>query len=459
MHSGLPACRRWIAIISLNPFSLPKVSPAKILVGGFALLILLGAILLTLPVSTHSGRLSFLDALFTATSAVCVTGLVVVDTGTYFTRFGQAVILLLIQLGGLGIMTAATVFFILLGKKITLRERLVMQEALNQVSMQGLVRLTLTVILLTMTVQGIGAVLLATRFIPLYGLGTGLFYAVFHSVSAFCNAGFDLIGGFRSLEPFANDPVIPATVAVLLILGGLGFTVLLEIKQTRRFIRFSLHGKMTLVVTAALLLAGMLLILLLEYGNPATLGQFNFAGKLYNAFFTAATPRTAGYNTVPTGQLNEATLFLIIILMFIGASPSGTGGGIKTTTMGTLLVAAFSLIRSEEEPQLFKKRIPTELLYKALTVTMASLALVLLVTLTLTVTEQKPLLAMLFETTSAFGTVGLSTGVTPELSPLGRVLIIITMFIGRLGPLTMVFTLAQPRKKPFRYTSERIMIG
>jgi trk system potassium uptake protein TrkH len=450
---------RWAYIISLNPFSLPKVSPAKILVGGFALLILLGAVLLTLPISTHSGNISFLDALFTATSAVCVTGLVVVDTGTYFTRFGQTVILLLIQFGGLGIMTAATVFFILLGKKITLRERLVIQEALNQISMQGLVRLVLTVVLLTMTIQGIGAVLLATRFIPLYGFGTGLFYAVFHAVSAFCNAGFDLIGGFRSLEPFAADPVIPATIAVLLILGGIGFTVLLEISQRRHFSRFSLHAKMTVVVTLALLVSGTLLILLLEFSNPATLGQFNFWGKLYNAFFTSATPRTAGYNTLPTGQLAEATLFLLVVLMFIGASPSGTGGGIKTTTFGTLLVAALSLFRGDEEPLLFKKRIPLVVLNKALSVALASLALIFIVTLTLTVTEQKPLLDMLFETTSAFATVGLSTGVTTELSPIGRMLIIITMFIGRLGPLTMVFTLANPRKKPFRYMTERIMIG
>lgn len=448
-----------MSIISLNPFNLPKVSPAKILVGGFALLILLGAILLTLPISTHSGRLSFLDALFTATSAVCVTGLVVVDTGTYFTRFGQTVIMLLIQLGGLGIMTAATVFFILLGKKITLRERLVIQEALNQISMQGLVRLVQTVVMLTLIVQGIGAVLLATRFIPLYGFGTGLFYAVFHAVSAFCNAGFDLIGGFRSIEPFAADPVIPATIAALLILGGLGFTVLLEIADRRRFARFSLHAKMALMVTFLLLSGGTLFILLLEYSNPSTLGQFNFWGKLYNAFFTAATPRTAGYNTVPTGQLAEATLFLIIFLMFIGASPSGTGGGIKTTTFGTLLVAALSLFRGDEEPLLFRKRIPIIVLNKALSVAMASMLLIFLVTMALTVTEQKPLLKLLFETTSAFATVGLSTGITPELSPLGRVLIIITMFIGRLGPLTMVFTLANPRKKPFRFTAERIMIG
>jgi trk system potassium uptake protein TrkH len=428
-------------------------------VGGFALLILLGAILLTLPISTHTGRISFLDALFTATSAVCVTGLVVVDTGTYFTRFGQTVILLLIQFGGLGIMTAATVFFILLGKKITLRERLVIQEALNQISMQGLVRLVSAVVLLTLVVQGIGAALLATRFIPLYGFGTGLFFAVFHAVSAFCNAGFDLTGGFRSLEPFAADPVIPATIAVLFILGGLGFTVMLEIGQRQHFARFSLHTKMVLVVTVSLLLSGMLLILLLEHSNPATLGQFTFAGKLYNAFFAAAAPRTAGFNTLPMGQMAEATLFLLVVLMFIGASPAGTGGGIKTTTFGALLVAALALFKGDEEPLLFKKRIPLVVINKALSLFFAALATIFLVTLTLTVTEKKPLLDMLFETVSAFATVGLSTGVTPELSPIGRVLIIITMFIGRLGLLTMVFTLAHPRKKPFRYMAERIMIG
>ncbi|MBS3946751.1 MAG: TrkH family potassium uptake protein [Dethiobacter sp.] len=448
-----------MAIIRLNPFSMPKVSPAKILPGGFALLILLGAVLLTLPASTHTGSLSFLDALFTATSAVCVTGLVVVDTGTYFTRFGQTVIMLLIQVGGLGIMTAATLIFILLGKKITLRERLVIQESLNQITMQGLVRLAYTLVLLTLTVQGIGAVLLATRFVPLYGFSTGLFYAVFHAVSAFCNAGFDLFGGFRSLESFAQDPLIPTTIAILLILGGLGFTVLLEVYQCRRFARLSLHAKMALVVTVLLLLSGTLMILLLEYSNPETLGRFNFGGKLYHAFFTAATPRTAGFHTVPTGLLTQATLFFTIVLMFIGASPAGTGGGIKTTTFGTIVIAVISMVRGDEESTMFKKRIPGDLLVKALSVVMFSLSLILLVTLILTVTEQKPLLDILFETTSAFATVGLSTGVTPDLSPIGRVLIIITMFIGRVGPLTLVFALAHPRKKPFRYMSERIMIG
>ncbi len=297
-----------ILIVRLNPFNSPKVSPAKILTGGFALLIILGAVLLSLPISSQAGRLPFLDALFTATSAVCVTGLVVVDTGTHFTRFGQTVIMLLIQTGGLGIMTAATIFFILLGKKITLRERLVIQEALSQINMQGLVKLVYSIILLTLAVEAVGVVLLSTRFIPMYGFGTGLYYSVFHSISAFSNAGFDLIGDFRSLTPFARDPVVPSTIALLFILGGLGFTVVLEIYQRRRFARLTLHAKMVLIITLTLLVLGTLTVLALEYNNPLTLGQFGFWGKLYNAFFTAATPRTAGFNTVPTGALGQTVL-------------------------------------------------------------------------------------------------------------------------------------------------------
>jgi trk system potassium uptake protein TrkH len=449
-----------VTIVRLNPFTMPKVSPAKILVGGFASLIFIGAVLLTLPISSHSGRLPFLDALFTATSAVCVTGLVVVDTGTYFTRFGQTVIMLLIQIGGLGIMTAATTVFILLGKKITLRERLVIQEALNQISMQGLVRLAYSIVLMTLALEAVGMILLSIRFIPIYGFSTGLFYALFHAVSAFCNAGFDLIGGFRSLTPFAADPLIPLTVALLFILGGLGFTVLLEAHQRRRFARLTLHAKMVLGVTLSLLTVGTLTVLVLEYNNPLTLGQFGFFGKLVNAFFTAATPRTAGFNTVPTDGLTQTTLFFIISLMYIGASPTSTGGGIKTTSFGTIMSAIVSTLRGDEEVLLFKKRIPHEILMRALTIAVLAFILVFAVTLGLTITEQKPLPDMLFEAMSAFGTVGLSTGVTPTLSPLGRVLIIITMFAGRVGPLTLVFAFARHRRKSaVRYTSERILIG
>jgi trk system potassium uptake protein len=449
-----------VGIIRLNPFTTPKVSPAKILVGGFALLILTGALLLSLPISAQSGSLPFLDALFTATSAVCVTGLVVVDTGTYFTRFGQTVIMLLIQVGGLGIMTAATTFFILLGKKITLRERLVIQESLNQINMQGLVKLVSGIIILTFTVEAAGMLLLSIRFIPIYGFSTGLYYALFHAISAFCNAGFDLIGGFRSLTPFAGDPLVPGAIALMFILGGLGFTVLLEVYQRRRFDRLTLHSKMVLSISAFLLALGTLTVLALEFNNPETLGQHGFFGKVFNAFFTAATPRTAGFNTVPTDSLTPTTLFFILSLMFIGASPTSTGGGIKTTTFGVIVVSIISTIRGNEDSLLFKRRLPCEILNRALAIAVLALFLVFFVTLVLTLTEQKPFLDMLFEAMSAFGTVGLSTGVTPELSSLGRILIIISMFAGRMGPLTMVFAFARHKhKSAVRYTPERILIG
>jgi trk system potassium uptake protein TrkH len=446
--------------VQLNPFESKKVSPAKILAGGFALLILIGAILLSLPISARIGRLPFLDALFTATSAVCVTGLVVVDTGTYFTRFGQTVIMILIQIGGLGIMTAATLVFILLGKKISLRERLVMQEALNQITLQGLVQLVQMIVILTLFVQGVGALILSTRFIPIYGVGTGLFYAMFHAVSAFCNAGFDLIGGYRSLTPFAHDPVLVLTIASMFILGGLGFTVILECYQRRSFRRLTLHAKMVTGVTLLLLSLGTVVVLVMEYNNPVTLGQFGFFGKLVNAFFTAATPRTAGFNTVPTDGLLQPTLFFIMGLMFIGASPASTGGGIKTTTFGALVVAVVSTVRGKEDVLLFMKQLPTEIIRRCLSIAMLATLLVFSVTFALLITEGGELIHMLFEAMSAFGTVGLSTGVTGSLSPMGRVIIIMTMFAGRVGPLTLVFALAKSMKKePVKYTSERIMIG
>jgi len=444
----------------LNPFQARKVSPPKILVGGFAALILIGAILLSLPISTHTGRISFLDALFTSTSAVCVTGLVVVDSGTYFTRFGQTVIMFLIQIGGLGIMTAATLVYILLGKKITLRERLVIQEAMNQISQQDLIRLVYRVVLLTLAIQAIGALFLSTRFIPQYGLWTGLFYAAFHAVSAFCNAGFDLIGGFASLTPYAHDPVILLTVAGLFIIGGLGFAVIMEVHQKRRFVRYTLHTKIVLLVTGLLLVLPTVIIFALEYSNPATLGQLSLSNKVINAFFTAATPRTAGFNSVPTDGLFPYTLFFIVGLMFIGASPASTGGGIKTTTFGALVVAVISTIRGREHPLLYKKQIPVEILRRALSITMISFLLVFSATFALLITEGGSLLDMLFEVVSAFGTVGLSTGVTPELSPVGRMIIIIVMFAGRVGPLTLVFSLAKRMQKaPVKYPEERIMIG
>ncbi|WP_242868905.1 TrkH family potassium uptake protein [Desulfotomaculum copahuensis] len=436
-----------------------SLTPAQILVLGFAGVILAGALLLMLPVSTMPGRQTgFLTALFTATSAVCVTGLVVVDTGTHWTAFGQVVILVLIQVGGLGFMSMATLFFVFMGRRIGLRERLVIQESLNQVNVAGVVRLVRAVLIFTVITEGFFALVLAARWSFDYGWQRGLWLGVFHAVSAFNNAGIDIIGGFRSLTGYVNDPVITLSVAFLIILGGLGFAVVLELYNFRRTRRLSVHARLVLRVTASLLLGGTVLFALLEWRN--VLGSLPLYGKLLASFFQAVVPRTAGFNSVDIAALGDATLFLMIILMFIGASPGSTGGGIKTTTFGVLGITVWSMAGGREDVELFRRRIPPWQVYKALTVFLLSVFLVVLVSLLLCITERSRFLEALFETTSAFGTVGLSMGLTPHLSPAGRVLIILTMFAGRLGPLTLAYALAQRRRKSaVRYPEEKIMVG
>lgn len=436
--------------------------PPKILVSGFALIIFIGALLLTLPVATVDGRgMPFLDALFTATSATCVTGLVVVDTGTTFTLFGQLVILTLIQVGGLGFMTFATLFAFLLGKRISLKERLILQEALNNLTIEGIVRLVKRIFLFTVVIEGIGGVLLSIRFAFDMPLGRAIYFGFFHAISNFNNAGFDLMGEFRSLTGYVDDPVVSLVVPILIILGGIGFIVMNEVYEYRQTRRLSLHTKVVAITTAWLLVASMALILLLEWDNPKTMGPLSLSGKFLSAFYQAVTPRTAGSNTLNIPDLTQPTLFLIIFLMFVGASPGSTGGGIKTTTFATLLGAVWSQIRGKEDVILFRKRIVYDTVYKSLTVTMSGLFIVMFVTMVLTITESgKDFLMILFEATSAFGTVGLSMGLTPELSPLGKVIIILTMFAGRVGPLTIAYAVTLRRQPdPFRYPKGKIMIG
>jgi len=435
-------------------------SPAKVLVRGFLVVILAGAILLTLPAAVYEGRLAFLDALFTATSAVCVTGLVLVDTGTTFTLFGQTVIMLLIMIGSLGFMTMATLIFVFLGRKITLRDRLLIREAMDTGSTRGLVLLTLSVVKLALLMQLIGALLLSIRFIPMLGPGRGIYYSVFHAVSAFGNAGFDLMGDFSSLTGFVNDPLVSGVIAGLFIVGGLGFTVILEFSQKRRFQKLSLHSKLVLSITGALLAAGALAVLFLEYHNPETLGGLQGMNKVLAAIFTAATPRTAGFNVVPTDLLRPTTLFLIMLLMFIGASPASTGGGIKTTTFGTLLLSVVNLIKGQSEVAVFERKIPMAIIMRTFGVIFVSLTIVLVSLFVLTLTEEADFLEITFEVFSAFGTVGLSMGITPELSSAGRVMIMITMFTGRVGPLTVAFALAnREMRKGLHYPEERVMVG
>jgi trk system potassium uptake protein TrkH len=436
--------------------------PPKVLVLGFALIIFIGAALLTLPIATNDGKgLHWLDALFTATSATCVTGLVVVDTGTTFTLFGQLVILFLIQIGGLGFMTFATFFAFLVGKRISLKERLLLQEALNNLSIEGIVRLVKRVLIFTGVIELVGGLLLTIRFSFDMPLLKAFYFGMFHAISNFNNAGFDLMGGFRSFTGYVEDPLVTLVLCALITLGGIGFIVMNEVYEYRETRRLSLHTKVVFVTSGLLVVLSTLFIFLLEFHNPKTLQPLSPLGKFLASLFQAVTPRTAGSNTLNIPDLTQPTLFLIIFLMFVGASPGSTGGGIKTTTFATLLGAVWSQIKGKEDVIFFKKRIVYDTIYKSLTVTLSGLFIVMTVTMLLTITERgKDFLMILFEVTSAFGTVGLSMGLTPELSPFGKVLIILTMFAGRVGPLTIAYAVTLHRKPdPFRYPKGKIMIG
>ncbi|WP_163100360.1 TrkH family potassium uptake protein [Peribacillus alkalitolerans] len=438
------------------------LDPPKILVLGFSAIILIGAFMLTLPQSTVDGKgLNFLNALFTSTSATCVTGLVVVDTGSTFTKFGQIVILSLIQVGGLGFMTFATFIAFLLGKRISLRERLVLRESLNNIDIEGIVRLAKRILIFTAVIELLGAILLSFRFAFDMPLGKAIYFGIFHSVSNFNNAGFDLMGEFRSLTPYVDDPIVSLTVSALIILGGIGFIVMNEIFEYRKIKRLSMHTKVVLVTSFLLVIIGTVLTLIFEYGNQKTMQPLSYTGKVLAALYQSITPRTAGSNTLNIPDLTQPTLFLTIILMFIGASPGSTGGGIKTTTFATLLGAVWTQIKGKEDVVFFRNRVTLETILKALTVTVSGLFLVITITMLLTITEPgKEFLMIFFEATSAFATVGLSMGLTPELSPIGRLLIIFTMFAGRVGPLTIAIAIAMRRKTdPYRYPKGKIMIG
>lgn len=436
------------------------MAPSQVLVLGFALVILFGALLLTLPQATQNGLgLPFLNAVFTATSAVCVTGLVVVDTATTFTNFGEWVILLLIQVGGLGFMTFATLFAMILGRRITLKQRLLLQEALNQVSVEGIVRLVRSVLKISFAIEAIGALILTLRWQSDFGWSKALYYGVFHSVSAFNNAGFDLFGNFSSLTAYVGDPVVNITIMLLIICGGLGFIVLADLLGPRK--RYRLHTKIVLQVSAALILIGAVVIFLMEFTNPKTLGPLPIGTKVLAAFFQSVSPRTAGFNTLNLAGMYDTTLLLMIVLMFIGASPGSTGGGIKTTTFIAMVLSVLSTYRSDPHVVLGGRTLPKDVIQKAWAITTSAAVLVFLIVSILSLTEKADFLTVLFEVTSAFGTVGLSLGITPNLTDVGKMAIILTMFIGRVGPLTLAFVLSQKKDKKahIKYPDERIMIG
>jgi trk system potassium uptake protein len=457
MHVPLPKPKRF------------QFTPAQVLVLGFAGLILVGSILLWLPISQEPGKtLSYIDALFTATSAVCVTGLVVVDTAKQFSPFGEWVVLGLIQAGGLGIMTLSALMLLLMGRRITLHERLLMQEALGSFSISGVVRLTRNIVLTTVAIEGAAALMLAIRWMFQYPWQKALYWGVFHAVSAFNNAGFDVTS--ESLRPFAKDPFVLFIIGNLIILGGIGFPVLENVWRQRRWEKLSLHSRLALKMTLALIIVGGLLFLATEWTNQRTFASLPWYHKLSNAWFASVTPRTAGFETVTTGALRDVSLLVTILLMFIGASPGGTGGGIKTTTFTMLSLTVRATAAGRESVVIMGRRISRDLVDKAVAITAIALGLVIVVTGLLLVTEVKALedpanpmtfVKVLFEVVSAFGTVGLTTGLTPLLSVAGKILITLTMYIGRVGPLTMAVALAQRKfnRSPIHYPEDRVMIG
>lgn len=453
-----------------------KLRPEQIIVVGFALLILAGAGLLCLPISTYEGKsVSFLNALFTSTSAVCVTGLVVVDTATQFTLFGQLVILALIQMGGLGVMTVMSTAFILLGKRITLSERLLIQNQLNEDNISGMVRLIIRVVKVTLIAEGFGAALLATRLVPMYGL-KGVYFSVFHAISGFCNAGFDVFGKvtgeYSSLVSFANDPIIVGTIMLLIIVGGLGFVVVADIfspVRIRKRQKLTRYSRFVLILTALLIVLGAGMFFLFELPNPETLGSkdLTVTGKILGGLFQSVTPRTAGFNTISQNAMTPASKLVTMVLMFIGASPSGTGGGIKTTTFAIVLLFTFASVVGRKEPRVGDRRLAADTIKRAMTITVLSIMLVGAAFLAVAAIEGArgglfTFENIFFEVLSAFGTVGLSCGITPYFSAASRMIIIFVMFAGRIGFMTVVVALSSRKNKDevnIRYPEARFMVG
>lgn len=435
-----------------------EFNPAKVLVLTFAAIILAGSFLLSLSYSAKNETLSYIDALFTSTSAVCVTGLVVKDTFDTFTLFGQLIIMLLIQIGGLGVMSFAILIISMLGKKISFHQKLLLQEDLNQYSIQGIIHLVKFIIFITFALECMGAIILGIHWFPEMGFKS-FYFGLFHAVSAFNNAGFDLMGDYTSLTYYQGDLLTNLVIMTLIILGGIGFFVLWNFYSYIKTKKLFYHTKLVILTTGLLLLISFFILFLIEYNNPDTLGEKSIGEKICNAIFMAVTPRTAGFSVIAIDKMRQASLYFLIILMFIGASPGSTGGGIKTTTFAVILISTIGFIKKRQNV-IFERKISREIYFKSCVILFLSLVLVSLGTFALLITESGRLFEMLFEVVSAFGTVGLSTGITPDLSTFGKFILILIMFIGRVGPLIFVYILGQQGKPDLLdYPEGNIMIG
>ena len=442
-----------------------RLSPTQIIALVFAGLILLGAVLLSLPAASRSGSsCGFFPALFTSTSATCVTGLVLYDTWTQWSGFGQTVILCLIEIGGLGFMSAASMVVFLLRKKAGLKQRMVMAQALSLNDMDGVVQMQKLVILGSLSVQAAGALILFLRFLPEYGARQAAIWGVFHSISAFCNAGFDIFGSIapgQSLIPFNNDPVVCLTLAFLITVGGLGFFVWEEVVRVRKFKKFSVYTKLVLLATMFILVAGTGLVLLLEWDNPNTLGNMPLGQKILNAFFQTATLRTAGFAALDQGQLTDAAKAVSMVIMFIGGSSGSTAGGLKTVSFVVLLMFIWAKARGRSHVHAFRRSIPAEKATDAMSIAGIMLVLALFGGIFLSATSSVGFLDGLFESVSALATVGLTTGITPVMSTASQVLIIAFMYFGRVGILTISlgFLMGNRVEERIRYADTNLLIG
>lgn len=441
-------------------------TPHQVLILSFLVLISLGTFLLALPISTNGPGLSFIDALFTSTSATCVTGLIVVDTGSRFTPFGRWVILFLIQLGGLGIMTYSTFFILLFTRKLSFRGREIIQQTISSNIYADIGKLLRSILYFTFSIEALGALILFLRFYSQFPFNKSVYFGVFHSISAFCNAGFSPFS--RSLIGYRADPVINLVMAILIIIGSLGFMAILDIK---RFILWkekekkrmlTLHTKIVLLSTGILIGGSTVLIFLFEFGQ--SFHGFSYPVKFLSSFFQAVTPRTAGFNTVNIGNLANPTILLLMVLMFIGASPGSCGGGIKTSTFSVLIALFSARLRGRKRVHLFGRALPQETTARSISILVSSVLVIFLFTLALMAVsgggERGLFPQILFEVLSAFGTVGLSMGLTPYLTILGKLLIVTVMFIGRVGPLTVAMAVGESKEGVrYRYPEENVMVG
>lgn len=433
--------------------------PPLILTMGFLILITIGGLILSTPFVTKSGQsTNIVDAFFVAASASCVTGLSPVNTAEHWNTFGQVIILFLIQIGGLGVMSLASLIPLILNKKIGLKSRLILKEQLNTENMAGVLKLFKYVLFFTLAVEGLGALFLAIRFVPSYGLGKGLWYAIFHSISAFCNAGFDIMGD--SIYPLRHDYLVNITLMALIAIGGLGFMVTSEIYNKRELKHLSTHSKLVLITNLCLILVGGLGFFILETIKNGMVANETIGHGLLISFFQSVSARTAGFYSLDLGQIKDSTAVLLMNLMFIGGSPGSTAGGLKTTTFVVVLLALSSVVKSQKEPIVFKRSISNETIKKALAIVMVSMFLHVAVVFVLSILNNFDFIEVLFETVSALGTVGTTMGITDKLTSISKVIIAFCMYLGRIGPMTMALSFGlKSDDRLIKYPEAFISIG